>query len=378
HLQTAVLHTTMATIEMEGLEKLEQVHRTIDKLRSAGISDANPNCERFLVDFTFFLTQPCGELDISLKCQLISQHMSKIASMFSEGALQSEGKDCKQNGNALQICGDKKTNINSARSFCDDVAMVGIEAMMRSNSTSYFMFHKMEVNEPQSVFKYLPMLSFTESYIYQLDGLNEELVQLTGDGFPIFTEIQDDNSKLGAKSVRMFQKDPFRPLLYVLEQRGLLTERIIEELRYGEEYWALERKLCWALASNKEICIEDVKKAIHLKSFDYRVLNLLLYQLRGEKVNELHMEFLSISELLVEISDDLFDYEAKFITEAEKTYDQLCKALDSDLSSKYRQRCEEATKEGGKTCGSSLGTWQMPPIIEDENGYRMAFSSKTP
>lgn len=25
-------------------------------------------------------------------------------------------------------------------------------------------------------------------------------------------------------------------------------------------------------------------KAIHLKSFDYRVLNLLLYQLRGEKV----------------------------------------------------------------------------------------------
>ncbi|CAA0838168.1 Unknown protein [Striga hermonthica] len=302
----------MAAIEMEGLEKLEQVHRTLDKLHSAGVSDANPNCERFLVDFTFFLTQPCGEVDISLKCQLISQHMSKIASMLTEDALQSEGKACKQNENfALQVCGDKKTNINSSLSFCDGVAMIGIEAMMRSNSTledfcrSYFMFHKMEVNRPQSVFKYLPILSFTESYIYQLDGLNEELVQLTGDGFPISTEIQDDNSKLGAKSVRMFQKDPFRPLLYVLEQRGLLTERITEEFRYGEEYWALERKLCWALASNKEVCIEDVKRAIHLKSFDYRVLNLLLYQLRGEKVKELHMEFLSISELLVEISDDL-------------------------------------------------------------------------
>lgn len=33
-----------------------------------------------------------------------------------------------------------------------------------------------------------------------------------------------------------------------------------------------------------QISVEDVIKAIHLKSFDYRVLNLLLYQLRGEQV----------------------------------------------------------------------------------------------
>lgn len=33
-----------------------------------------------------------------------------------------------------------------------------------------------------------------------------------------------------------------------------------------------------------QIVVEDVMRAIHLKSFDYRVLNLLLYQLRGEKV----------------------------------------------------------------------------------------------
>ena len=33
-----------------------------------------------------------------------------------------------------------------------------------------------------------------------------------------------------------------------------------------------------------QISIEDVLRAIHLKSFDYRVLNLLLYQLRGEEV----------------------------------------------------------------------------------------------
>jgi hypothetical protein len=53
-------------------------------------------------------------------------------------------------------------------------------------------------------------------------------------------------------------------------------------------------------------------RAIHLKSFDYRVLNLLLYKLRGEEVNELHMDFLSISEFLVEVADDLFDYEVRY------------------------------------------------------------------
>lgn len=97
--------------------------------------------------------------------------------------------------------------------------------------------------------------------------------------------------------------------------------RIKDELRLGEEYWALERKLCHAMTNKEEVyiihvpfsfCLEngytlsqillkipcltsdkvfsiqilvdDVMKAIHLKSFDYRVLNLLLYELRGAKV----------------------------------------------------------------------------------------------
>ncbi|EYU30993.1 hypothetical protein MIMGU_mgv1a009443mg [Erythranthe guttata] len=342
---------------MEGLEKLGQVQSTINLLHSVGVSDANPVAERFLADFTSLLMQRFGELEVTSKCELISKHISK--------------------------------------SLHDNVAMVGMDAMIRSNSTledfcrSYFMFHKMEANQPNSIFRYLPMLSFTESYIYQLDDLNEKLLQLPRDGVSIFpTEF----------------KDPFRPLVSVLEQHGILTERIIEELRCGEEYWALERKLCCALVSNDKISIEDVIRAIHLKSFDYRMLNLLLYQLRGEKVNELHMEFLSISELLVEISDDLFDYEddvlennfnvlrmfvkyygassapvmmANFITEAEEKYDKLLKSLEDELSVMYKKRCEEATKEGGKIYGP-LGTWHMPTVIADEIGYRTKFSSKTP
>ncbi|KAG2325688.1 hypothetical protein Bca52824_008416 [Brassica carinata] len=88
-----------------------------------------------------------------------------------------------------------------------------------------------------------------------------------------------------------------------------VTELDTTRVKSGKEYWELERKLCHTLSNKNKICLDDVTKAIHLKSFDYRVLNLLLYKLRGvengEKVNELHMEFLSVSEFVVEVADDL-------------------------------------------------------------------------
>ncbi|KAL1569652.1 hypothetical protein AAHA92_01106 [Salvia divinorum] len=389
---------------MEGLEKLEQLQWNIHLLHSVGVSDANPHAERFLADFTFFLMQHCGELELSFKCQLISKHMSKITDLLVPDAVQRHKKDLH--------CDNEKTYMDPVPSLPYDVPVIGVDAIIRSNSTledfcrSYFVFHKMDANQPQSIFKNLPILLFTESYIYQLDDLNEKLVQIPVGEDPTPAGSEDDLPNPCANSVHAFKKNPFQPLFSVLERYGLLSERIQEELKYGEEYWHLERKLCCAVARNKEISIEDVTRAIHLKSFDYRVLNLLLYQLRGEKVKELHMEFLSVSELLVEVSDDLFDYEndvaensfnilrmfvncygasaapimlAKFISEAEEKYDRLFKALDEELLVKYRERCEEATREGGRTWGPSLGTWHIPPVIENEAEYRRrAVSSKAP
>jgi predicted DNA-binding transcriptional regulator len=202
-----------------------------------------------------------------------------------------------------------------------------------------------------------------------------------------------------AESRVLFETNPLKPLGDLLEREALLTNRVQQEFNSGEEYWALERKLCHALSNKNKICLEDVMRAIHLKSFDYRVLNLLLYKLRGEEVNELHMDFLSISEFLVEVADDLFDYEddvlennfnvlrmfvgifgssnaptelAKRISEAEEKYEEIMKSLDPHLSSNYQRRCEEATKEGGKISGHSLGTWNIPAVISDEEAYRSA------
>ncbi|XP_008667710.2 uncharacterized protein [Zea mays] len=263
---------------------------------------------------------------------------------------------------------------------------------------SYFMFHGLDVNKPQAIFKYLPVLSFTESYIYQLDASNEDCLHV----------VPDDNTSkvLGKKEESLNEtslSQMIEPLEGLLQCQGLMTDRLRTELKSGIQYWSLERKLCQALLRNEKISIEDVMMAIHLKSFDYRVLNLLMFQLTGQHVNELHMDFLSVSEFLVEISDDLYDYEddvmnntfnilrmfaaiygpleapnmlAKCIGEAEEKYESFSKKLDPSLSGSYWRRCEEATKEGGKTSGHAYGTWNIPRVISNEDAFRRERRSK--
>ncbi|XP_060186012.1 uncharacterized protein LOC132615421 isoform X2 [Lycium barbarum] len=400
---------------MEGLRKLENVQKIIEIMQSHGIvsSSSNANSFRFLADLALLLVSPCHELDFDSKCELIIDHVPKFSHPFLEEAMQCTSEQVvQQMVNIGPLDCDDKTITVPFQKGSEDTAMIGLHAMKRANSTledfcrSYFMFHKMDPHQPQSIFRFLPILSFTESYIYQLDNLNEKLLQPSvGKDRSSCREYNEAKQSSDLSSVRMITSDPFRPLCIVLEHHGLLTDRVREEFNSGVEYWSLERKLCHALGSKQETSVEDVMRAIHLKSFDYRVLNLLLYQLRGEKVNDTHMEFLSISEFLVEVSDDLFDYEddvlensfnilrmfngiygasaapamlAKVITEAEDKYDSLLKALDPELSLNYQKRCEEATKEGGKTSGPSLGTWSIPPVIEDEEMYRSKVLNSKP
>ncbi|XP_027336603.1 uncharacterized protein LOC113850314 [Abrus precatorius] len=401
---------------MEELRKLGKVQRMVEFMESRGVSNSDNYSNRFLANLILFLIEPCGDLAMNDKCCLLSQLMSTLSSAFLEDAYQHHLDTTKQEntcfqqnfvGNAL-LSSHQTKEYSLLRSYNEDMALVALDSMQKANSTledfcrSYFMFHELDVSKPQSIFKYLPILSFTESYIYQLDKKNEELLQTPNNGKSVFGGKDEKETQVLVSS---FSNDPFRPLVTILEHEGLLTERIREELRHGEEYWALERKLCFALLNKEEILVEDVMKAIHLKSFDYRVLNLLLYQLQGAKVDELHMEFLSISEFLVEISDDLYDYEddvlennfnilrmfiriygastapamlAKCISEAEDKYESLLESLDPQLSLSYHKRCAEATKEGGKLSGNPLGTWSIPTVIQDEELYRSKLKSDTP
>ncbi|XP_030500017.1 uncharacterized protein LOC115715305 isoform X2 [Cannabis sativa] len=432
---------------MESLRKLEELQTTMTLMQSHGIisNSSDHESNRFVSNFILFMVkpfykyhqslliylilisllatisffvprvsiffshfgntlngpkiQPCGELDLGKKCALVSEFIPKISSGFLEKA----ATCLTEKGFQQHVFGEELEQNCVDKSDYGEMAVIGLDAMQRANSTledfcrSYFMFHGMEVNEPQALFKYLPVLSFTESYIYQLDSLNEKILPSPHNGVKVSEKgYEETDPGLIAKFIKVFKDDPFRPLAVLLGCHGLLTERIQEEFKHGEEYWTLERMLCRALVDGKEISVKDVIRAIHLKSFDYRVLNLLLYQLRGMQVNEVHMDFLSISEFLVEVADDLFDYEddvlennfnilrmfvriygtsapamlAKYIAEAEEKYNILLKTLDSQLSLDYHRRCEEATQEGGSTSKHPLGTWNIPKLIVDEELYR--------
>ncbi|KAK6923780.1 hypothetical protein RJ641_009980 [Dillenia turbinata] len=383
---------------MESLRKLEDVQRVLMLMKSKGTekriisSNNTPDSERFLAHFILFLMQPCGALDMDEKCHLISENLPRISTSFLvEVQHWLTGQGCQPSivEDTSMTSHDNKSDPGFVQSHFEDLAMVELDAMQRANSTledfcrSYFMFHDMDVNTPQSVFKYLPVLSFTESYIYQLDSLNEKMMHVTTSSVDPqereFSQLslnpcdinQEAYQKTKFNAMEQIKGNPFEPLVSLLEHHGLLTKRMEKELRCGEEYWALERKLCHALVSKKEVQL----------IFDGSVTDC-------RNVNDLHMNFLSISEFLVEddVLENSFNILRMFvrvygaskaqivlvecITDAEEKYQRLLKTLDPKLASRYQRRCEEATMEGGNISGYSMGTWSFPPVIEDEDTYR--------
>ncbi|URE47493.1 hypothetical protein MUK42_25141 [Musa troglodytarum] len=400
---------------METLQKLERVQSMLSLMEARGLSSSHRDADRFLADFILFLVgafafptplclsfspfpffvpliwvvvsdrepvsfvilstnrlsdsmylrydedfmqvQPCGTLTVEDRCRIISDFLPKTSSEVLEEAFIFANKEdiekkenigydlkfhCQQihTGPSLQYSVENDLDIHLSK--IEETPMIGLDAMKRANST-------------------------LEDF---LDTLNEKALHLS--------------SKVA--------KSPTTEL-------NNLTH------------------LC------NDILMEDIMKAIHLKSFDYRVLNLLLCQLGGQEystgthtlrlgiltrplwqesldspyslsssvVNELQMEFLSVSEFLVEIADDFFNsteyageystrfkanysssgIKAKCIAEAEEKYERLIRTLDPELSSGYRRRCEEATREGGVTSGHAFGTWNIPPVIGDEESFRM-------
>ncbi|KAM0862015.1 hypothetical protein ACQ4PT_045524 [Festuca glaucescens] len=313
---------------MEALLQLEKVQRVLSLMGSRGLSDPADDGgggDRFLAHFLLFMVQPFDSLTLEKKILLVSELLREVNS--------------------------------------DTIEEV----------------------------QHLANLEGTKGED-ELDASNEDSLLLVPDNYP---SAVLERKKIASTEASL--SDMLDPLDNLLQCQGLMTDQLRNELKSGIQYWSLERKLCQALSRNDKISIEDVMKAIHLKSFDYRVLNLMMYQLTGQQVNELHMEFLSVSEFLVEISDDLYDYEddvinntfnilrmftaiygpldapkmlAKSIGEAEEKYESFSKKLDPSLSGSYWRRCEEATREGGKISSHTYGTWNIPPLIRDEESFR--------
>jgi hypothetical protein len=164
---------------------------------------------------------------------------------------------------------------------------------------------------PSAFFQHLPLLIFTEAAIYQLDEDNEDFVAgaisasaglSCADGARIDPAPQHEDfvSLVSGSSAPAVPSSPDAPridpappsataetvprsgapasfrfgvgstLLGVLADEGLLSPAVLRELRDGEEYWALERRLCGQMERGQPLNPVEVVRASRLKSFDYR------------------------------------------------------------------------------------------------------------
>uniref|UniRef100_A0A453C3F1 Uncharacterized protein n=2 Tax=Aegilops tauschii subsp. strangulata TaxID=200361 RepID=A0A453C3F1_AEGTS len=184
---------------MEALLELEKVQRVLSLMGSRGLSDSDGSGggDRFLAHFLLFLAQPFDSLAIEKKVVLISELLREVNS----DTLKEVQRLASLEGTNREDEPTKKFKTDAEKLTIQDAPMIGFDAMMRANSTledfcrSYFIFHGLDVNRPHSVFKFLPFLSFTESYIYQLDASNEDSLLLVPDNNSSSTGIGKENTR---------------------------------------------------------------------------------------------------------------------------------------------------------------------------------------
>jgi len=221
---------------------------------------------------------------------------------------------------------------------CETEKIISFHALKKARSTledfakSYLFFHGLG---PMDFFKFMDVLIYVESIIYCIDEMNEEQINHhDGNGDKQVVD-QMFLSQITNKEFdeMMNTNKAFKILISFLKANNFYDQKIENEIKDGLLYWKLERFLCddtnWDV--HKHLINQTlIEQCIGLKSFDYRLMNLILYKLRKSDYNEKHLSFLRAHELLIEIGDDLFDYEDDVIKQSFNVYRMFLKLYPSD------------------------------------------------
>jgi len=259
------------------------------------------------------------------------------------------------------------------------------------------------------------VLVFVESAVYGMDEENEALaglgIQAVEYNLPGMTVVKE-----------------------ILQHRGLWDAEVEREFACGLGYWRAERRLCALMKQGRlaAACnhpkpdprepadsagagkrrrtggtapcaqlLEDVHAASESKSFDYRVLHILLHKILRKPSCSTLLEVCRVDEILLDIHDDLVDYEgdvrdgtfnilrayshifgpvrasaeiAGRISRLEAELDAKLALLPSGLRDAYMRRRSEALKEepGGRC-------WEIPRTFSpfEEAGLREAERSSS-
>lgn len=177
--------------------------------------------------------------------------------------------------------------------------LISLHALQRSRTTledfaaSYLPLHGLAQAD---YFAHSDVLTFVSAALYELDEANEALTGAGDWDGPSSRAADLAGPSTGCVSA-------------ALASLGLLSDQVDTELRAGDAFWLLERRICAQLAAGLVPAAADVLAAHEAKSFDYRVLHLVLLQRIRRPVDAALLAFLRIDEQLVDIGDDLTDYE---------------------------------------------------------------------
>jgi len=266
---------------------------------------------------------------------------------------------------------------------------ISLHALQRARTTledfcsSYAPLHGQDVLA--CTFRSLDVLVFTSSLLYELDEANE--------GFCRPPCVSEEAASRRIDEGVALLRD-------ALSELGLLSERAEAELASGVAFWRLERKLCGQLNLGERLDEAEVLAAHKSKSFDYRVLHHVLCALLQEPPDEALFAFCSVDERLVDVGDDLTDYEEDvesgcfnlwrcllalareahgpgreasevasrrlfdLIAELESTHQQLLLQLPAELQRLHRERHAAASAVPRSE------KWVLPPAIHDEAAWR--------
>lgn len=150
----------------------------------------------------------------------------------------------------------------------------------------YLPLHGLQLDD---MWHFLHILLWCEASLYHLDELNEEAIKNPAVSIPEKTSC-------------------WPALEAVLAREKCWDVSMKRELQGGLRYWTLERTLCRGDRSGPAPSMKDIEAAAIGKSFDYRVLHLLVHKWTESMVNTPLMEMLQLFEQMVETRDDISDY----------------------------------------------------------------------
>jgi hypothetical protein len=255
------------------------------------------------------------------------------------------------------------------------------------------------------MFRLLPLLTYVSGTIYQMDEENERWSERRREevdrGEETGRSSDGDTTELANSDDDATSSTAFTTLLSVLRSQHLLTPRIHTELQRGRVYWQLEREICEQLAQGRRPNVNEVHAASRSKSFDYRVLHLLIYGFLRTEPNDAMLTALSWNEQLVDLHDDLVDYEEDIssnsfnlyrcyvamyggdqaqlkvmerIRSMEETFEKCMEALPPSLHlarARFRLRESEAmVSSGSGRADQDASRWVLPAAIENEREWR--------